>query len=107
MMNVFDVCGNKILLNSGRHDIIVMDEIGFLESASVSFQQSVMRHISGNVPILGVIKPMRTEFLDTIRAHPNVEIREVTAENRDDVLTWVLGQMNAKCRKGETADEYI
>jgi nucleoside-triphosphatase THEP1 len=49
-----------------------------------------MRHISGNVPILGVIKSSRTEFLDAIRTHPKVIIREVTTENRDEILQWLL-----------------
>jgi len=89
MVRVFDVHGSEILKNSGKHDVIVMDELGFLETASAIFQRAVMRHISGDVPILGVIKPKQTEFLDTVRAHPNVEICEVTVENREDVLAWL------------------
>ena len=93
MLNVFNTRGREILDNSGRRDIIVMDELGFIESEAAAFRRSVMRHIAGGVPILGVIKPMHTEFLDEIRAHPEVEVRMVTAENRKMTLDW-LREMN-------------
>jgi len=90
---VFDVFGREILDNSGKRGLIVMDELGFLESEAPDFQRAVMRHIDGDVPILGVIKPKRTGFLDGIRAHPNVTVREVTPENRDEVLKWAEGRI--------------
>jgi len=86
---VFDVHGCELLDRAGRCDFIVMDELGFLESDAASFQESVLQRISGAIPILGVIKPARTAFLDAVRAHPNVQIKEVTVENREDVLAWL------------------
>ena len=90
VLRVFDVHGSGILDGSGNCDVIVMDELGFIESKAAEFQKAVMRRISGSVPVLGIIKPLRTEFLDRIRANPNVVVREVTVENRDDVLSWLL-----------------
>jgi nucleoside-triphosphatase len=90
MADVFDKHGTEILLDSGKRDVIVMDELGFMESKAKSFQNAVMRHISGRVPILGVIKNIQTEFLNTIRTHPNVEICEITVENRDGALESLL-----------------
>lgn len=90
LLKVFNTHGCEILESSGKRDIIVMDELGFIESEAADFRQSVMRRIDGEVPILGVIKPMQTEFLDEIRAHPEVEVRTVTEENRGTVLDWML-----------------
>jgi len=87
---VFDEQGSAILNASGKHDIIVMDELGFFESQANVFQNAVIQRLSGNTPILGVIKPIQTEFLDIIRAHHNVMVREVTTDNRDAILTWLL-----------------
>ena len=92
MVPVFDTQGVKILNESGKRGIIVLDELGFMESKAEAFQIAVMRRISGEIPILGVIKPLQTEFLYKIRAHPNVEVCEVTTENRDAVLTRLLSQ---------------
>jgi len=92
LKNVFDEYGCEVLDKSGKQDIIIMDELGFLESNATKFHWAVMRHISGDVPILGVIKPARTKFLNDIRARKNVVIRDVTVENRDEVLKWVAEQ---------------
>lgn len=87
---IFDVYGSEILSASGKQDVIVMDELGRLESEATVFQAAVMRHILSDVPILGVIKPAQTEFLGKIRAHPAVETHEVTLANRDSALKWLL-----------------
>ena len=86
----FDEFGTKILDCSGRHDIIVMDELGFLESGAFCFQSAVMRRLDGEVPVVGVIKPCQSEFLDMVKAHPMVSVKEVTEANREDVLEWLL-----------------
>jgi nucleoside-triphosphatase len=92
MVEAFDIHGTEILRNSGKLDIIVMDELGFMESKAKIFQNAVMQHISGVIPILGVIKPIKNTFLDAIRSHSNVKVCEVTEDNRDAVLAWLLKQ---------------
>ena len=95
--SVFDGYGCEILSASGKSDVIIMDELGFLESEAEAFQRAIMGHIAGSVRILGVIKPARTEFLDAVRSHPTVETLEVTTENRDAVLESLLERF-AVCR---------
>ena len=87
---IFDVHGTGILSSAGKLDIIIMDELGFLESKAYAFQDAVLGHIAGAVPILGVIKPKRTRFLGEIRTRPEVRVCEVTEENRNWVLEWLL-----------------
>ena len=89
-INAFEEHGCDILNNSGRCDYIIMDELGFLETKAAGFRQTVMRLISGDTPILGVLKASQNEFLNTIRAHPKVLVREVTIDNRNEVLKWLL-----------------
>jgi len=90
--HVFDIHGTELLKNSGKKSVIVMDELGFMESKAKIFQNAVMQHISGVIPIVGVIKPAQTEFLNAIRSHSNVKVCEVTVDNRDSVLAWLLKQ---------------
>ena len=89
-INAFEEHGCDILNNSGKCDYIILDELGFLETKAAGFRQAVMRLISGVIPILGVLKASHSEFLNTIRAHPNVLVREVTIDNRNEVLKWLL-----------------
>ena len=79
---VFDGLGCRLLENTGRADIIVMDELGFLESEAFLFQRRILEILDGNTPVIGVIKPKRSEFLDRVREHPQVKVVEITPENR-------------------------
>ena len=92
LVSVFDIYGSEILRDSGKCDVIAMDELGYLESKAYMFQKAVFEHIAGDVPILGVIRSRQTDFLNAVRAHPNVTVCEVTAENRDAVLNWLLSK---------------
>ena len=92
IVSVFDIHGTEILQNSGKLDVIIMDELGFMESQAKIFQNAVMQHVSGLVPILGVIKPAQTEFLNVIRSFSNVKVCEVTVDNRETILAWLLKQ---------------
>jgi len=90
---VFDTAGVQILDSCGQADVIVMDELGFLESGAPAFQEAVMRHIMGDVPIVGVLKRSPTPFLDSLRAHPRIKLLEVTLANRDLVPDAIRGRI--------------
>ena len=91
--DVFDKRGAEILGASGKRDIIVMDELGFLESEALNFQEIVLGHLGKYVPVLGVIKPARTKFLDTVRSHPAAAIYEVTGQNRDKLTALLIKEV--------------
>ena len=77
----FDALGPALLQPEG--DCIVMDELGFLEREALEFQAAVLRALDGALPVLGVIKPRPSPFLDAVRRHPRVRLVTVTPENRD------------------------
>jgi nucleoside-triphosphatase len=80
----FDTAGAVIVTAlPAAAELIIMDELGFMESDAEVFRRAVMNALDGALPVLGVIKPRRSDFLDGIRAHPRSQIFEVTAENRD------------------------
>ena len=87
---VFDNLGCSLLENAERSDIIVMDELGFLESEAFAFQKKILEILDGDTPVIGVIKPRSSDFLDLVRKHPRVEILEVTPENRTERLKFVM-----------------
>ncbi len=87
---VFDSLGTDLLTRCSGADLLVMDELGFLESDSPVFQAAVLSALDGTLPVFGVIKPRSTPFLDTVRSHPNVKVLEVTPETRDELLHKLL-----------------
>ena len=90
MSGRFDRLGPPLLLPRKGSRVLVMDELGFLEREEKVFQQAVLGALDGPLPVLGVIKPRQTPFLDAVRAHPRTRAVLVTEENRDALLEKVL-----------------
>lgn len=78
---VFDRLGPVLLREPC--DLLIMDELGFLENDALLFQSAVLSALDGDLPVLGVIKPQHTPFLDAVRTHARVHIIEVNEKNRD------------------------
>ena len=89
---VFDTLGTELLTPRADADLLLMDELGFLESDSPIFQAAVLSALDGKLPVFGVIKPRSTPFLDAVRSHPKVQVLEVTPETRDDLLQQLLSR---------------
>ena len=89
--DVFDRVGAELLQAAQAKDWIVMDELGFMERDAQIFQRAVLDCFDGNTPVLGVVKPAYTPFLEKIHAHKNVHIIQVTKENRDEALKQAFG----------------
>lgn len=82
----FDVAGRQILEQTPTNaKLILMDELGKMESDAMLFQRAVFSALNGSIPVLGVIKPKHTAFLDAIRADERSKIVEVSLENRDNL----------------------
>lgn len=82
---VFDKVGSS-LLSSPTCDLIIMDELGIMESEAKAFHRAVLAALDGEVPVLGVIKPKSTAFLDAVRAHEKTVVIDITLENRNSFL---------------------
>jgi nucleoside-triphosphatase len=91
---VFNNLGVRILRDARESSLIVMDELGFMESEALAFREEVLRLLDGDAPVLGVLKSKHTPFLDQVRVHTAVKIIEVTEKNRDEIpqmLTEIFG----------------
>ena len=88
----FDRVGGGLLARSSGCDVILMDELGFLESRAYGFQKAVLEALEGETPVLGVIKPRRSPFLDLVRSHPKVAVWMVGQENRRQLSTLMAGE---------------
>lgn len=87
----------------GGGQLLVMDEIGFMETCSPPFCRAVLARLEGSVPVLAAVKDMKLPFLDAVRSHPNCTCFFMTRENRDELYLQVLAFVRArleeeKCR---------
>ena len=78
--------------------IILLDEIGFMESSSEAFCDAVMRLLGGDIPVIAAVKHNKTPFLDAVKRHENCRCFHITQDNRDalqkEVLSFVTAQLN-------------
>lgn len=82
--DVFDSIGAEILLSSPvSTSLVLMDELGVMESNAELFKSAVIEVLNGPLCVLGAIKPKQTDFLDAIRSHERSIVFEVTQHNRD------------------------
>jgi len=84
-IDAFDNFGAEALRSSGKYDLIVMDELGIMEEASVPFKRAVFDKLDGPKRVFGVIKKAQSPFLTAIISRSDVELLEVTKFNRDEI----------------------
>ncbi len=87
----FDELGCRALEASADCELLVMDELGPTEEGAEQFRQAVMQALDGDIPVIGVIQKANSAFLDAVKNHPQVDVVEVTLENRDQ-----LGRRNLR-----------
>ncbi|MEF9951120.1 MAG: nucleoside-triphosphatase [Clostridium sp.] len=91
LSNGFEDAASPVIEASLRgRDVIVFDELGFMESNSPLFKSSIFKALNSNKLVLGVIKDRCCEFLDSIRSRDDVLIIQVTEENRNNLLSDIL-----------------
>lgn len=91
---IFDTYGASLLKRPAK--LILMDELGFLESDAKTFQQTVFETLDGATPVLGVIRNKKTAFLDAVRARDDIILLTVTKENRDFIPEKIVYFMSGR-----------
>ena len=87
----FETAGVQALKNAEQSRLILMDEVGRMESAAAQFSARMEALLDGSVPILGVVQKIAdTPLTNAIRTHPNVRVLTVTKENREQMAQEVL-----------------
>lgn len=92
-IDVFDIIGTEILDESLRYsELIVMDEIGFLEEKAELFRNKIIEVLDSNKSVIGVIKDFdkKSELLDMIRKRKDVSIITVDENNRNNLTDKVV-----------------
>ena len=89
-----DALGVRYLTDIPAGSVVVLDEIGSLETASPEFQKAVMRILSGDYTVLAAVKAANTDFLRAVRRHPDCELYIITPDNRDALYAQLKEEYN-------------
>ncbi|MEG2338680.1 MAG: nucleoside-triphosphatase, partial [Clostridium sp.] len=76
-----------------ERDVIVLDEIGVMESNSPLFKQSIIDSFESPKLVIGILKGRDAPFLNSIRNRDDVDIINVTCENRSSLLQTILDML--------------
>jgi len=76
-----------------NYQIIVIDELGFMESQAFEFQQAVFECLDSSQIVCGVIKQKANPFLQKITDRSDVLISQVTTENRASLVDYLVKQI--------------
>ncbi len=83
-----NIAGRSILLALDNIDqkIVLIDEIGRMELYSPKFQEAVIKALDSSKRVIGTLQQRHNKFTDAVRERGDVEIVEVTLENRKRLI---------------------
>lgn len=79
----FDRLGCRALQRSAGCSLLVLDELGPHEARAAAFRRAVLALLDGDTPVLGVLQAPAAAFWPEVLRHPEVELLEVTRQERD------------------------
>ena len=77
-------------LENDEAKLLVIDEIGKMELLSQRFQEAVARALDGATPLLASIMISRHPFAGTVKSRDDIQLINLTPENRDSALGQVV-----------------
>ncbi len=83
-----------------KRDIIIIDEIGYMELKSRRFRELVLRALDSQKPVLATVMKNKFDFPESIKARDDTEVVRVRADNRDslvDEITESLRNVKSLC----------
>ena len=86
----FDRFAPKLSAPVPENTLVVLDEIGIMESKSEPFTQAILALLDGDAPVIAAVKSKHTPFLETVRSHPKARCFYLTPENREETFRQVV-----------------
>jgi nucleoside-triphosphatase THEP1 len=76
-----------------RKQLVVIDEIGFMELKSQRFQQLVTRALDSSSPVLATIMRKAFYFADDIKKRNDVQLITMRVDNRDTLVSEITAML--------------
>lgn len=101
---VFDSTGAACLTGK-QGGILVMDEIGFMESEAAVFCRAVLNCLDGPLPVLAAVRTgIETPFLREVINHPNARCYDMDPESFEEryrELRPIVQSWDSRLKRGE------
>ena len=87
-------------INPVNRNIIILDEIGKMECFSHVFKQAAVNALDSPNIVIGTITFGGDDFIQNIKQRADMEIHEVTPDNRDALPGVILAKVRALLKQG-------
>lgn len=104
---VFDVYAEQLLNSVSKSDIIILDELGFLEQDSILFQNAVITCLESNTPVIGVLKNKEIPWYCALLERNDVTVFNVTVGNRAPLANELIGALIRCLPAKAVVNEYL
>jgi nucleoside-triphosphatase THEP1 len=74
-------------------NIIILDEIGKMECFSQVFKEAVLKALDSHNIVIGTVTFGGDDFIQSVKSREDIEIHEVTLENRDSLPDMILREV--------------
>lgn len=92
----FNIISKNVLNKSLYHrELIILDELGFLEEGSELFKETIYKILDSNKPVLGVLKECNTDFINKIQNRKDVCVIKIDELNRDSIKPEIIKLLKA------------
>jgi len=79
-----------LLKNIPEGSVVMMDELGVMESEAAGFCNAVLSVMDGGYHVIAAVKPKDTPFLQAVRTHKKARIYRISKTNRDALYETIL-----------------
>lgn len=96
-LNAFE--RNAFLVEIAQPDgLLILDEIGSMESQAPRFSSAILAALDGAVPILASVRDIDIPFLDAVRNHPKAHCFILKADNVKTLFPKALAHLRAQLK---------
>ena len=91
----FDKLGVEYLSRIQPGDLVIIDELGFIEKDALLFRSKILEVLQGPEDVVAVIKNKPgIEFLEQIKALPGIELITLDQYNRDEIYSYLMKELS-------------
>jgi nucleoside-triphosphatase len=81
-------------------DLVVVDELGKMELASVAFRDAVIALLERSVAVVATVHAHRHPFTDELKRRPSVAVLRLTRSNRNELPSAIASRLRTGRRWG-------
>jgi nucleoside-triphosphatase len=81
-------------------NLVVVDELGKMELASVAFRDAVIALLERSVAVVATVHAHRHPFTDELKRRPSVAVLRLTRSNRNELPSAIASRLRTGRRRG-------